>query len=270
MTAGCSPKPVPTGGEDKYGCKEPPPDTFTSAGVDAHFAQSTFGKVVTGDVDIKTNPSVVSMASQAVMNARVRDNIRCLAINRDKFNTAQAIYLEDNNAFLETKPTPEDFMKWKQQNPFPAHSDEQIKVLEKELANQSMQLEKANQDLRVIQERVKDRRLTPLQFKTLVESLSKEEKGEIEIGFISGNSESERFAKDFALALHLSGWTITHMVSTSHIGNTPVGLLIWARDPQMPRVRALFSALMQVDPKTQLKINPNLDKPVKFDVGNKP
>ncbi|HRI38445.1 MAG TPA: hypothetical protein PLO50_07810, partial [Nitrospira sp.] len=264
------PRAVSPNSEDKFGCKEPPPDTFTSAGVDAHFAQSTFGKVVTGDVDIKTNPSVVSLASQAVMNARVRDNIRCLAINRDKFNTAQAIYLEDTNAFLETKPTPEDFMKWKQQNPFPAHSDEQIKVLEKELANQRMQLEKANQDLRGLQERVKDRRLTPLQFKTLVEALSKEEKGEIEIGFISGSSEGERFAKDLALALHLSGWTVTHMVSTTHIGDTPVGLLIWAKDPQMPRVRALVAALMQIDPRTQLRINPNLDRPVKFDVGNKP
>gem|GEM_PF-6635078 len=231
-SAGCSPRAVSPNSEDKFGCKEPPSDTFTSAGVDAHFAQSTFGKVVTGDIDIKTNPSVVSLASQAVMNARVRDNIRCLAINRDKFNTAQAIYLDNTNAFLETKPTPEEFMKYKQLNPFPAHSDEQIKVLERELENQRNQIAKANDDVRNLQERARDRRLTPSQFKTMVESLTKEEKGEIEIGFISGNSEAERFAKDIALALHLSGWTVTHMVSTTHIGNTPVGLLILTKDPQ--------------------------------------
>lgn len=69
---GCSPKgAVHPDGEDNYGCKEPPPDTLTSAGVDARLAESTFGKVVTGSVDFKTNPSVVSLTSQAVRDARV-------------------------------------------------------------------------------------------------------------------------------------------------------------------------------------------------------
>lgn len=103
---GCSPKGVHPGGGENHGCKEPPPDTFTSVGVDARFAQSTFGKVVTGDVDVRTNPSVVSLASKAVIDARIKDYLRCLAISRDRFTPAQAIYLETMNNFFATNPTP--------------------------------------------------------------------------------------------------------------------------------------------------------------------
>lgn len=261
---------VHPGSEDKHGCKEPPPDTFTSAGVDARFAQSTFSKVVTGDVDVKIHPSVVSLASNAARSAHLRDYLRCLAINRDKFNTAQAIYLDNTNAFLETKPTPEAFMQWQQMYRFPTHSDEQVKVLEREVDKLREQVAKDNKELRAVQEHVKDRRLTASQWNSIVTALSKGEKGEIEIAFVSGNSESERYAYDIGLALQESGWKVSNMVSAVFLGGTPVGLLVVMKDPKVPNVQTLLSALLQIDPKIQLKINPNLDRPVKLDVGSKP
>lgn len=120
--AGCSPKAELSGDGESYGCKEPPPDTFTSVGIDAHVAQSTFAKVVTGNVDVKTNPSVVSLASKAARDSRTRDFLRCLALNRDKFTHDQVIYLDNMNAFLATNPTPENFMKWKESYPFPSQA----------------------------------------------------------------------------------------------------------------------------------------------------
>jgi hypothetical protein len=266
---GCAPVGVPPGGQDKYGCEEPPPDTFTLAGVDIHFAQSTFPKIITGAVDIKTNPSVISSASQAIQSARIRDKIRCLAVNRDKFNAAQTIYLDQTNAFLETKPTPEDFIKWQQQNPFPAHSEEQIKLLEREVNKLRENSAKSDQELRAVQERVKDRRLTGPQLKSIVSALSKEEKGEIDINFVNGSAESERFADDIALALRISGWAITGMGSTVFLGGTPVGLQIVTKDPQLPSVQRLLSALLEIDPKTQVRTNPNMGR-THLNVGSKP
>jgi hypothetical protein len=220
--------------------------------------------------DVKTNPSVVSLATQAVRDARIKGHLRCLAINRDKFTPAQAIYLETMTTFVATNPTPEAFMKWQQMNPFPARSDEQMKVLEREVDQLREQVTKDNQELRALQERSKDRRLTASQRASFMEALSKGEKGEIEVAFVSGNSEAERLAYDIALALHESGWKVTNMVSAMYVSGTPVGLLVVVKDPQMPSVQTLLSALPKIDPKIQLKINSNLDHPIKLDVGNKP
>lgn len=124
--AGCAPVGEHPLGEDKYGCNVPPPDTFTSAGVDVRFAQSMFGKVVTGDVNVRTNPSVVSLVSQAVRDARIRDYVRCLSINRDKFTHEQVLYLDTMTAFMTTSPSPEAFLKWQEMNRFPSRSKAEV------------------------------------------------------------------------------------------------------------------------------------------------
>lgn len=268
--AGCSPVGTHPLGEDKHGCTVPPPDTFTSAGIDARFAQSTFGKVVTGDVDVKINPSVVSLASNAARSAHLRDYLRCLARNRDKFSPAQTIYLDTMNAFLETKPTPEGFMQWQKENRFPTHSDEPVKVLEREVDELREQVAKDNQELRAVQEHTKARALTASQRASFVEALSKGEKGEIAVSFVSGNSESEHFAYDIALALQESGWKVANMNSTVFLGGTPVGLTALVKDPQVTSVQTLLSALLKIDRKIQLKINPKLDHPIDLHVGSKP
>lgn len=116
----CGPKPqVGKTDKDDYGCKQPPPNVFTSAGVDIEFAKSTFGKVVVGDIKIKTDPQVVTLASKAATDDQILSYLRCLARNRDGFTNAQIAYLEQMNGFLRTNPSPEQFLEWQGKNPFP-------------------------------------------------------------------------------------------------------------------------------------------------------
>ncbi len=121
----CNPKPSRITGEpDQFGCQEPPPSVFTAAGIDAEFAQSKFGKIVTGDINLKTNPEVISLASKAVTDSRISSYLRCLAIHRDGYTKEQAAYLEELTSFMRTGPTAEEFIKWKSENPFPGTNPE--------------------------------------------------------------------------------------------------------------------------------------------------
>jgi len=118
---GCHPKPmtpiIPN--NDEYGCVQPPSSIFTSAGIDLHFAESTFGKIVIGDLDISTNPQIISLATKAVNDYRIKSYLRCLAIKRDGYTQHQAAYLEELSAFMSTKPTSNEFISWQKTNPFP-------------------------------------------------------------------------------------------------------------------------------------------------------
>lgn len=121
----CGPKAARVTGEtDQFGCQEPPPSVFTAAGIDAEFAQSKFGKIVTGDINLKTNPEVISLASKAVTDSRISSYLRCLAIHRDGYTKEQAAYLEELTSFMRTGPTAEEFIKWKSENPFPGTKPE--------------------------------------------------------------------------------------------------------------------------------------------------
>ncbi|MCK6559175.1 hypothetical protein HUU39_18575 [candidate division KSB1 bacterium] len=120
---GCHPK-AKNGKVDIYGCNEPPPDVFTAAGVDLKFTQTQFWKVVTGEVILKTDPRVISLASKAMTDERIRSYLRCLAIHRDKYTPEQATYLEQMYLFMNTQPppTPVQFKEWQNSNPFPTSS----------------------------------------------------------------------------------------------------------------------------------------------------
>lgn len=119
FTTYCVPKPITTNSPSLYGCNEPNPDVFLSAGVDLQFAKSTFNRIITGDIDIKTYPNVISLASKAVIDERIRSYLRCLSIRRDGFTLEQAAYFDDLAAFMKTDPSPEQFLKWKEGNIFP-------------------------------------------------------------------------------------------------------------------------------------------------------
>ncbi|MDZ7266853.1 MAG: hypothetical protein ONB48_06280 [candidate division KSB1 bacterium] len=157
----CNPKATQHPGEtDQYGCKEPPPSVFTAAGIDAEFAQSKFGQIVTGDINIKTNPEVISLASKAVMDSRIFSYLRCLAIRRDGYTLEQAVYLEELSSFMRTNPTAEQFIRWKNENPFPgsmtsaeppAPSDELVQARER-IRQLEAQLQEAQSQLKQIQE----------------------------------------------------------------------------------------------------------------------
>ncbi|MCH8010939.1 MAG: hypothetical protein IIA61_03165 [Candidatus Marinimicrobia bacterium] len=126
IKSGSPPKTHGYGDIDQYGCQEPPPDVFTSAGLDADFASSTFGKIVTGEIKVQTKPEVLDLASKAVHEVRIRDYLRCLAIKRDGYNLEQAAYLELFNAFMATNPSATEFIEWQQNNPFPITGLKQI------------------------------------------------------------------------------------------------------------------------------------------------
>ncbi|NIV14104.1 MAG: hypothetical protein GWN62_23360 [Aliifodinibius sp.] len=122
ILTGCFPKAVTKSDAretDEYGCRVPPATTFTAAGLNLEFAQSTFGKIVTGELNIETKPEVLSLASKAAINAQISDYIRCLAKNRDGYTNEQAAYLSSMDRFMETKPSPDEFRKWQSENPFP-------------------------------------------------------------------------------------------------------------------------------------------------------
>ncbi len=117
----CAPK-ARSGKIDQFGCNEPPPDVFTTAGIDVKFAQTQFMKLATGEMNIKSDPKVISLASQGVIDGRIIEYIRCLAIQRDKFTLEQAVYLESMYLFMKTQPTPEQFQQWQDKNPFPKNT----------------------------------------------------------------------------------------------------------------------------------------------------
>lgn len=123
-TLGCSsfasPEPKAVDSEvDKWGCKPPAPSVFTQAGLDIKLAQSTLGKIVTGDLSITTDPKVTSLATAAQRDAEMRDYLRCLALRRDGLSPEQAMHLEEMTAFLSLSPTPDQFLKWRQEHPAP-------------------------------------------------------------------------------------------------------------------------------------------------------
>lgn len=126
LSPGCStsPKPVIFPSSYDFGCNQPPPDVFTKVGIDVHFAKSTFGKIVTGNIDVKSNPQIVTLASKAVTDDRIRSYLRCLAIKRDGYTLEQAAYLERLSAFMATLPSAQQFLEWQKINSFPLTSSE--------------------------------------------------------------------------------------------------------------------------------------------------
>jgi hypothetical protein len=113
------PKPVPPPAPGPEGCQPPPPTVFRQVGVDLNFAQSTFGELVVGTIDVKAKPEVVNLASQAATDAQIVEYMRCLAIKRDGYTVEQANYLQELVGFMAAKPTAQQFIDWKKENKFP-------------------------------------------------------------------------------------------------------------------------------------------------------
>jgi len=132
LNVGCHPAPVQVSFEkDQFGCPIPPPDVFTQAGVDFSFAKSTYKDLVFGGVDIKTNPQVVTLASKAVTDSRIRDFMRCQTIHRDKFSPEQAAHMDMFNGFLSCNPTPDHVIQWQKNYQFPKGNSEPEVIFEK-------------------------------------------------------------------------------------------------------------------------------------------
>ena len=119
LLCSCGPRPIDPGPLGPEGCEQPPADVFTQAGVDFEFAESTFGQVVLGKIDLETNPEVITLASKAVTNDRIKAYLRCLDIHKNKFTQAQAAHSEAFRGLMETGPTADQVITWQKNNPFP-------------------------------------------------------------------------------------------------------------------------------------------------------
>jgi len=205
IKSGAPPKKHGYGEIDKYGCQEPPPDLFTSSDLDLDFAQSTFGKIVTGEIKVQTQPEVLSLASKAVQEARIRDYLRCLAIKRDGYNLEQAAYLDRFNAFMAINPSATEFIEWQKNNPFPKSSSsdsikEQLDLLRKQLIPRSLSSDQREKFVNIL----------------------KTNPGVINLSSLFGDQESVRFANELGIAIKSAGWRIQKRT---------IGLL---RHPQPP------------------------------------
>jgi len=118
-----------------------------------------------------------------------------------------------------------------------AEADAKVAVLEKdvtdsksELAKQQAKAAEAEKALIELKERVKDRHLTAEQQKQLIEGLSKEPKGQIEIRCPIGNPEARNFAIELLEIFKNGGWDAT-LNDRVIIIPTPVGTEVWVRSP---------------------------------------
>jgi Putative serine esterase (DUF676) len=114
------------------------------------------------------------------------------------------------------------------------------------------------------------RHLTAAQRSHLIEVLSKGGKDKIGIMFLSGNTESYDFAKDFYEVLISSGWPIMNMIAIVPIGGPIPGLAVTARPPQEPLALVLRSAFESIGLTVSIKLNPKADPPLQLVVGGKP
>ena len=128
----------------------------------------------------------------------------------------------------------------------------------------------AERKLLALQEGIEPRRLTLPKQTRLIEELSKGEKGEIAIQFVSGNAEAENFAIDIEKVLHVVGWTVSHRGSATFLGKMPVGIEVTMQDPNLPRIRALISAFEHIGILVIMKIKANASGLAVLTIGNRP
>lgn len=104
----CGPKRVGPSGP----CDRPATaDVYSRLGLELSFEQSTFGKVVAGEFDLKTNPQIVNLLSAAARDSDMRAYVRCRAL-RDGFSRDQAAWLEMFHSFMGSNPTPDQITKF--------------------------------------------------------------------------------------------------------------------------------------------------------------
>jgi|SaaInl8_200m_RNA_FD_contig_81_665631_length_4491_multi_4_in_0_out_0_5 hypothetical protein len=116
-------KSVPDVVIDEYGCSPPPAGALTDAGVSLEFAQSTYGEVVSGAINASEAPHIISLASQASLDDRIKKYIRCVYEKRDGYTEDQAAYFDMFSEFMETCPTTDQFLAWQEAHFFPYESE---------------------------------------------------------------------------------------------------------------------------------------------------
>jgi len=120
LLGACAPVPVrPEEEIDERGCKVPPPDTFVQVGLDIEVAKAEWDKVVLDGAQITSSPEAKSLLTQATVDYRLREYLRCRAINDPRNSAEMRTYMMLLGTFMETTPTAEQLMQWQRENPPP-------------------------------------------------------------------------------------------------------------------------------------------------------
>lgn len=118
-STGCAPTAY-TITSDAHLCPLPPPQVFSSVGVDIQVAKLMFGTLTTEGAGFKIDPKVISLASQAAQDEQIWAYLFCLEDMRKGYTKSQTAWFRRSRDFLKTNPTSEMFMAWQTNNPFPS------------------------------------------------------------------------------------------------------------------------------------------------------
>jgi hypothetical protein len=101
-------------------CPVPPPDIFSSVGIDFEIAQAQFGKTSLGGIKIKDDPQIISLASKAANDDRIWAWYSCLEELRNGYDKCQVAWISRSRNFLKLNPSPDQYLKFLKEEPFPS------------------------------------------------------------------------------------------------------------------------------------------------------
>ncbi|MBV8859054.1 MAG: hypothetical protein JOZ02_19135 [Acidobacteria bacterium] len=126
-----------------------------------------------------------------------------------------------------------------------AEAARQVGEVEKEVARQQERAAIAERALLELQERIKDRVITPEKRARMLAILKQDSKGTTTISFAVNDKEAFNFAKQLAEVLAEAGWNVT--LGNPSVESTPVGGIgIFVRNAQTPGAGALQQALGEI------------------------
>ena len=108
---------------DIYGCSKPTKLYIERSGFEFDLHDSDLLNVITfniiGNVKFKIEPKIIPLLSRAAMDEFIRDYIRCLAKNRDRYTKEEIDHICARMDFMKTNPNPEQVKNFIKDNPFP-------------------------------------------------------------------------------------------------------------------------------------------------------
>jgi hypothetical protein len=126
--------------------------------------------------------------------------------------------------------------------------------------------------LRDIQTQQRARTLTAEQRRTLIEQLEAAPNGKVQVGFIAGDAEGERFAEQLWQVLKMAGWPVSpQMPQYAGLPRTPIGIsLAMNRSGKAPHGEFLQHTLRNVGIDISITNEPVSGDLVYLTVGPKP
>jgi hypothetical protein len=151
-------------------------------------------------------------------------------------------------------------------------AEEEITKVRRELTESQQKQAAAEQALRDVQAQQRARTLTAEQRRTLIEQLEAAPKGKVQVGFIAGDAEGERFAEQLWQVLKMAGWPVSpQMPQYAGLPRTPIGIsLAMNRSGKAPHGEFLQHTLRNVGIDISITNEPVSGDLVHLTVGAKP